>query len=535
MSAARLDAHHAAYEQLVATATGLAARGRGDAAAAYAQMAGQLAWMNHTGLFASPELEELLGRLATQLAPVPGAGAREPDPRRVLHVVTQTYQTGGPTQAIACWLEQDRGRRHRICITRQGSTPPPPKITSRIEHPSDLIRLDTERGGLLGRAQALRTLAMDADVVLLHTHPYDVVPVIAFAGVEGLPPVVYVNHGDHVFWLGTSVTHVLMNMRDSGRELATARRGIHPERSVVMARPLMPRGRTVSREAAKRELGFDPEQVLIVTAADAPKYRPVSAPGFLDLVVPVVERHENAALVAAGPAPEGQWADAAERTGGRVRALGRLPDVSLLHQAADAYLDSYPFSSLTSLLEAGVLGTPVMTYRGHPDDCGVLGADTRGVDEYMLRPADPQAFDRDLSRLITDPAWRRDLGERTNRAIRDTHTGAGWRATAAAVYAFAARFDAPSGEALAVTRSVGQLDVLVDRVMTQTGFSQGPAGAIRDHLGLLPLRERIPAWMRVTRSGTFPTIRHVVPEWLLPHLGDVWRAARKRTPARAVP
>ena len=248
----RLDAHHDDYMTLVETARWHLERNHLEAAAAWAQMAGHYAWMNHTGLFADPELEGVLGRLGARLSRPGGAARRTTQPREVLHVVTQCYGTGGSTQAIACWIEQDRGRHARVCITRQRGAPPPAKIMAPLDAPSDLIRLDTQRGGLMERAARLRALAVESDIVVLHLHPYDVVPVIAFAGADGLPPVVYVDHCDHVFWLGASIANVVMHMRDSGRRLAAARRGLDPARSAVVPRPLRPIGRTVDRDEAKR-------------------------------------------------------------------------------------------------------------------------------------------------------------------------------------------------------------------------------------------------------------------------------------------
>jgi hypothetical protein len=526
---ARLDAHYREFQRLLGHAQRHAHSGRYEAAAGFGQIAGQLAWMNHTGLFASTELETLLADLGRDL-PTGSSGRAAREPETILHVITQTYQTGGPTRALRCWLEQDSAHRHRVCITRQGMRPPPMDLALQVDHPGDLVRLEAGRGLLVDRARRLRELAEGCDLVLLHTHPHDVVPLIAF-GHGPRPPVVYINHGDHVFWLGAGVANLVMNMRQSGRRLTITRRGVDPGRAVVMPRPLLPPEREVSRREAKRRLGLRQDQVLLVTAADAPKYRPVTRPGFLDLVLPVLRHRPQAMLIAAGPADEGAWRDAREQTGGRIRGVGRLPDVTLLHQAADVYLDSYPFASLTSLLEAGSFGTPAITYRGHPEGCEVLGADTPGVDDHLLCARDPHTFETLLGRAIDDADWRREVGELTQQAIVETHTEAGWRRAASELYRHAARTSAPP-PMNDVERQTGELDRRVDAVMELTGYSEGPTGALRDQLTLLPGRERVVVGTRLVRERVNLRPRHVIPEWLQPPLGGVRERIQRRSASR---
>lgn len=521
----RLDENLADFDGLLDLACRHLAGGRRDTAAAYAQAAAAHAWTNHTGLFASAELEMLLARLGEGLPPEGGRSRRSADPATVLHVATQMYPTGGHTQAIACWMDQDADRRHRICLTRQGSVPVPGKIAHRLVAPYELVRLDDLRGGLLRRAAALRELAGACDVVLLHLHPYDVVPTIAFSGVDGLPPIVVVDHSDHTFWVGASVADLHVAMRESGRHLATARRGIDPARSEILSRPLRLAGRTRERAEAKRALGLAPDDVVFVTAADATKYRPIESPGFLDLVVPFFADEPRAHLLAAGPSPDGPWLEAAARTGGRVRALGRLPDVLPLHEAADAYLDSYPFASLTSLLEAGNLGAATLSYRGHPAGCGVLGADTPGVDEHLLVPGTPAELTDALARLVADATWRIGVGERTRQVIAESHTGQGWAKAAARMYEAAASAGGRPTLHPSV-RGTGQLDVRVREVMHRTGHGRGVSGAVQDNLGLLPLVPRVRA-AATGRDGMAP--RHLLPEWLVSRISQ--RRQRVRRPA----
>jgi hypothetical protein len=523
----RLVEHRVEFDRLIGQAQRELARQRWSAAATWAQIAAQYAWLNHTGRFASPELEELLRTISrSALPPVPTRPGRPVLPERVLHVATQAYPVGGHTQMLARWIAQDEQRRHRVVLTRQGSTRFPDKLIDRLRVPDELASLDRGRGGLLERAVRLRAAAQAADLVLLHIHPYDVVPSLAFSAGGDLPPVITVNHSDHSFWIGTAISSVLLNLRDSGRDLAIARRGIEPERAAVLARPLGAlTERTLSRDEAKRRFGIAPDQVLIVTAAAGSKYEPIQPPGLLELITPVFQADPAAVLLAAGPAPTGQWAAAAAATDGRIRALGRLPDVTELHQAADGYLDSFPFASLTSMIESGSFGNPLLTYRGHPADCGVLGADTRGLDEYLLRPSDPAELVTDLTRMLQDPDWRALRGEQTRAAIAASHLGAGWRAGVEEVYALAYRLPvqptpgpAPDGD--------GALDRLVELVQSQTGHSAGRAGAEREQLGLLPLAERLRCWIRLARTGQRPPLRGLAPEWILPLVSRLLRRLR---------
>ncbi|HJQ01072.1 MAG TPA: hypothetical protein VJ851_05695 [Jatrophihabitans sp.] len=515
----RLAEHHSEFCRLVEQAQLRLARGQLASAAAWAQIAAQYAWLNHTGLFASPELEQLLMEIARRVPGVNPAAttrARSEPPREVLHVATQAYSVGGHTQMLSRWIAQDQQRRHRVVLTRQGSTPFPAKLTDRLRVPDELAALDRGRGGLLERAARLRAAALTADLVLLHIHPYDVVPVLAFGVPDGLPPVITINHSDHAFWIGTAITSVLLNLRDSGRDLAVSRRGIEPARAALLGRPLgVLTERTLSRDDAKRRFGLAPDQVLIVTAAAGSKYEPLRPPGLLELITPVFKENQSAVLLAAGPTPTGRWADAAQATDGRIRALGRLADVTELHQAADGYLDSFPFASLTSMIEAGSYSTPLLTYRGHPAGCEVLGADTRGLDEYLLRPTNPAELVADLHLMIRDADWRAERGRQTRAAIEASHLGAGWRAGVDELYALAGRLPvAPSPGP--VPHAATELDELVDEVQARTGHSAGRTGAEREQLGLLPPGERLRCWLRLFRDGQRPPLRSLAPEWSLP-------------------
>ena len=381
----RLDDNWAVLDRLVRRTESLARRGRDEQAAVAAMTAATFAWRNPSGVFASGPLEDVLARLGSDLPAPRGAAPTRPAGTRprVLHVATQLYGTGGHTQMLSSWLRLDRAREHHVCVTGQEGRDVPDKISRVLAGPDALTLLDDGRPRLLDRAARLSELALDHDQVVLHVHPNDVVPAIALALPPGeRPEVLLVNHADHVFWLGVHVADRIVNLRTSGARLNVERRGIPEARNALLVRPLVMRDRRLSRSAARAELGLPPDALVVASAADTYKYGAAGGETLLDVLLPVMRAHPEARLHVAGPEPDGDWSVLAAQ--GLGRAWGLLPDVHTLLEAADVYVDSHPFSSLTSMLEAAWLDTPVLTLRSPDERLGVLGADTPELDDDLV-------------------------------------------------------------------------------------------------------------------------------------------------------
>lgn len=518
------------FQALVHRASRLAAAGQWERAAVQAQIAARFAWTDHTGLFASQELEEVLGLIRQSVEPPPPRFlARTSNVRRVVHVATQVYGTGGHTQSIAHWIRQDQASRHELVVTRQGGSDVPDKIASCLPDSEALTLLDRMAGGLVHRAAVLRRMVASADVAVVHAHPHDVVPTLAL-GLPGLPPAVFVNHADHVFWQGTSAAGVVLCLRESGRDLAVNRRGVEAGRCVVANRPLELHGLTgpaaTRRSALRSDLGARETDFVVVSAAAGSKYDPVGTDSLIGLFQAFLVERPGSRLIVAGPDPTGIWSRAAEATGGRIQALGRLPNISTLLGAADAYVDSFPFASLTSLLEAGSHGLPLVTFRGHPEDCAVLGSDSPGLDGLLLAPTGPAEFVSVLKMLSDSPSFRATRGAAVRKAIIDTHSPSAWQETVRGVYAAAGR----AGSTPIVTGPTpwrnGPLDRMVAKVQLETGYA-GMGAAVADSLPFLAAPERVSRWadLRVSQS--------LSPTQLLPDRFRCWLsdARRRFTPA----
>ena len=119
---AAMAAIDAVVRRIEAAAERFAASGAHEDAAACAQVGSTVAWMNHPGRFASARFEQALHetRPRSHLCPYERRAANG-DPQRVLHVLSEGYETGGHTRLAWRWMLQDAGRTHALAFTPSSS------------------------------------------------------------------------------------------------------------------------------------------------------------------------------------------------------------------------------------------------------------------------------------------------------------------------------------------------------------------------------------------------------------------------------
>jgi hypothetical protein len=507
-SRARLEHNHRAFVAAVARSRTSLEAGDLAAAAVHAGVASNLATWMHPGLFASGELERLaveIGRAAGDRRGSPPR-LRGGEVRSVLHVFTRTLTVGGHTRMVWRWTKLDGERRHSVAVTRQGGQPVPAELVAAAEATGGEVTVLSRRSGtLLTWARELHELASRADIVVLHVDPEDVIPAVAFGDRSGLPPILYLNHADHLFWLGVGIADLVVNLRHSGHVLSPERRGVPEGRNAFIPIALGERRRTMSRPEAKERLGLPADTVLLATVARAVKfeYRSGTGESYVDAVLPVVNEFDNVRLVLVGPRQEGEFQRAYDESGGRITALGERTDNEVLYQAVDVFIDSYPQMSPTSLLEAGSYEVPLIALCPHVDVAAILSADAPGIDAGLVRARSVDEFRERLKALIVDPERRAELGAVTQADIERLHMGTGWKQQLEALYARALSTPAlvevpPIGD----TPQFGPLDAMI-------AMASPPQVDMDDllvfHMRLLPLRARLRTWARAVRSGKRPS------------------------------
>jgi glycosyltransferase involved in cell wall biosynthesis len=269
----------------------------------------------------------------------------------------------------------------------------------------------------------------DADIVVLHAHPYSVIPVAAF-GVAGGPPVLLLNHLSQQFWIGGSIADLVICLRPSAVDWARQYRGI--DRTFMLPIPISARDTERSQnspgspgQSLRARLGIPRDAIVFLTVGNAYKYLALPHLDFLEAAKMIVQRLPEAHLIAIGPrSDDARWRKARESAGDRLHVPGPTSDLSEYHAAADIYLEGFPIGSPTALFEA--LEQDVACVRAPETVPPPFAAD--GIALTALdQPKDVAAFVDRAVDLARDDSARIRLGAMLGEETRANHSEAGWR------------------------------------------------------------------------------------------------------------
>jgi glycosyltransferase involved in cell wall biosynthesis len=420
----------ASFERSLRLVERCVAEGRDHLAVLLAQCAAYLAWVDHRGLHASSRLEQAMltvGRRLPEADPPPaapaGAGAGP------LLVLTEGYAVGGHTRQTWHVIRALADRAPAVALTSALACPP--FLADAVHAAGGAVHhLGAGHEDPLVVASRLRDLAAHHDQVLLVTHPWDLVPLLAWAphatrpATGRWPRVVLVVHADHTFWTGVAVADRVVEFRAAGQRLSTERRGVEAARTCVVPLPVRPPvDDPAVRAGTRHALGVRDDDVVLLTVGHPSKYGRGPSGDFLDLVDAALSADERLVFVAAGIPRVGRWETLFVRHGRRCHVLGPRDDIPALAAAADVYLDSYPQPSGTSPLEAARAGLPIVALA---DDLATApGLFTSYFPAYdgarieVRRAADHTAA---VLALAADPAMRAAVGARL-RAQADADHG----------------------------------------------------------------------------------------------------------------
>ncbi len=419
-------------------------RGSPELAMRLFSAAANYATIYHPGFFVDPVLEnELLGiGRAAEERPVnkgdvnKGAvngvdvnsiemngGVKPAAVRKILHVASAVSRVGGHCRTMVNWIRNDRASQHTIVLLRQIDSAALEWFETELtEEGVEVVCLNAE-APMLRRAMELRSIARRGFAACFnHVAQAEAIHCVAFA-VGGLPPVALVDHADHSFWLGCGVVDLVVHQRPVGQELGQRRR--LERESAVLPIPLKLDTKPEDRRGAREKFDLAGGAIMALTVGRKEKYRPDDRLNFFQMMDTLTMRHPDLVIHVVGV----KRAQAEHWSGCRLpeRQLvfhGQRPVDPALLNAADIYLESYPFGSQTAFLEAACAG--IAPVRAPTTKTKMLVTSDSAIDDLIQAPDCEFIFQETVSRLILDRNARQTLAAEVRRSVIAEHVGDSW-------------------------------------------------------------------------------------------------------------
>lgn len=420
------------FSRAVRCAEKAAAKGRPELAVEWCRYAATLAWEFNPGFFYSHDVERLLAEIGRQhLRSAPAATIPTLPPQRFLHVMSSAYETGGHTRAVSRWIEicaqQSPSEHHSILISKQCGEPLPAWLgDSARKTGGEIVELPCALSWLQAAAE-IRSRSFEFDVIILHIHPHDPLPNLAFF--DQPKPVLFFRHADHVFNLGIDAAQVIADVRPVGHEMSVHFCAQAPQK-VTLPLPLFDEETWKCDKAhARRQLGFPAHALIALTVGRPLRFSPIGEHNFSTVVRSLCERNSRVYIVAVGLTESEPFPGLGQLMNGRFIPAGLVKDreiLELYYKAADIYLDAYPCSSGTAFLDAARHGLPVQ--RLYNQYRCLMWGDDPGLDSVSRGVSSHEEF---IATTLEWLEWPKEKRSKLGRSFRDAvlldHCGASWK------------------------------------------------------------------------------------------------------------
>jgi hypothetical protein len=351
--------------------------------------------------------------------------------QKVLHVATELYRSGGHSQVLKAFVLNDPTREHHLFdhISKfKGSDQ-----VRLVEYGMPFVKKNIHwcNAEILREecGMQLRKLAYHMDLVILHIHPNDIVPAIAFSYNYSGPPVALLDHADTNFWVGASVIDAHFAIRDVSKRAAETFRGIPANRSFRLPIPLLKSD--TNKQSARYSLGIGKNTILLLSAASPYKFDRI----LWDLVAPIVAEFPNVVWKAFGPR---QWhSKRLNTTQFQMEDNIHQQLLNLYHAAADIHIDSFPFASLTSALNTLINGGVVLSFCPWQNVSDIAlcltPEDYAAVNETLTCPSS-DLFTSTLRNLLGNLTKLREMGQEAQRKMTERHHRTSWSKEVTKIY-----------------------------------------------------------------------------------------------------
>lgn len=277
-----------------------------------------------------------------------------------LIVLTTACSSGGHTRLVENIINSSPPNSINLHITTQSE--PFPASLKKIINDKECSLFISQKTDLLKKAEELRESGSNSSAIVLFTNSDDLLPLLSFGNKNWKTPVFGYNQADHIFGLNVTICDSFIDMSSFGVNISKTKRGVLNSTTIPI--PLAKNAKISLNERVhlREKHNIPKEATVLFSGGSSFKYYPVDHLNFIKSATEIIEKTENCYIVVVGPSLEdANWKDASKKAKGKLIVVGILPysEYESYYSIGDYYLDSFPISGFTTLLEASQRGLPL--------------------------------------------------------------------------------------------------------------------------------------------------------------------------------
>lgn len=269
----------------------------------------------------------------------------------VLHVMTECYHVGGHTRVVDNWIKASK-KKSSVFLNNKESIVP--DFLNETVKKNGGVVIYNEGNTLVAKANHLFHEAIKYKYIVLHIHPYDILPLIAFGNKYFSRPVFLYNHANHLWGCCYSVADLVLELFESGKEFSVKYRGIPESKVDVVGIPV---------NMIQSSSLVDDKHKIVMTMASSYKLKTIEDYDFKSFVCMVLDENPDVIYEIIGVTLEDQeWVSLKNKYNNRLVLHGVMNKDDVLNCLSKVYVyvDSFPANSYTSVLEAINCKVPVL-------------------------------------------------------------------------------------------------------------------------------------------------------------------------------
>lgn len=416
-----LEKNKAYLETRIQTAKSLYEQGLYEDCINYIEITATFAWLNFSGFYKLQVLEKILVDIGKTIPSFrkknvfsPGIKSR----KNVLHICSNLKTVGGHSKLLFNWIQIDKENDHTILCTRL-DLENLRKVASAYSANEPLMLISLEEKSKLKKAEELKKHLSEYhyDYIALHTDPDEVISTLALSDENMETPVLLLNHADHTFWLGSTITDILLQIRESNMDPDIERRNI-PDHSLLPI-PVKPSVFTKINDPKEQETS----KVKILSTGSVYKYTPTDDYNFYEEILLLAKKYPDILIQVVGIKQDSDEASKYRHESIQYLGIQTPEELNKLENEADLFLEGFPLPSFTALLQVSLKKIPFALHY-NPLDSMKLFNDNEG--QGIHYPKNKEKWREKVSLLIEDPNYRKEIAEQQYNYINTFYSENAW-------------------------------------------------------------------------------------------------------------